>query len=143
MPVHLRNIPTRLAAGGFILNSGLEKWRASEEQAKGVHAMASSAYPFLAKVEPPAFLKALSVAEIATGAIVALPIVPNKIAGAALTAFSGGLAGLYLRTPDLHKPGTILPNQAGTALSKDIWMLGIGVGLLAEDSNGASQTRVR
>jgi uncharacterized membrane protein YkgB len=140
MFVHLRNIPTRLAAGSFILNSGLEKWHASEEQAKGMHAMASGAYPFLAKVEPPQFLKALSIAEIATGAIVALPIVPNKIAGAVLTAFSGGLVGLYLRTPDLHKPGTILPNQAGIAISKDIWMLGIGVGLLAEDSNGSSAT---
>jgi hypothetical protein len=138
MFVHLRNIPTRLAAGGFILNSGLEKWHAGEEQAKGMHAMASDAYPVLAKVEPPKFLKALSIAEIATGTIVALPIVPNKIAGAVLTAFSGGLVGLYLRTPDLHKPGTILPNQAGVAFSKDIWMLGIGVGLLAEDSNGTS-----
>jgi hypothetical protein len=138
MSVHLRNIPARLAAGGFILNSGLEKWHASEEQAKGMHAMASDAYPFLANVEPPKFLKALSIAEIATGAIVALPIVPNKIAGAALTAFSGGLVGLYLRTPDLHKPGSILPNQAGIALSKDIWMLGIGLGLLAENGNGTS-----
>jgi uncharacterized membrane protein YkgB len=138
MSVHLRNIPARLAAGGFILNSGLEKWHASEEQAKGMHAMASDAYPFLANVEPPKFLKALSIAEIATGAIVALPIVPNKIAGAALTAFSGGLVGLYLRTPDLHKPGSILPNQAGIALSKDIWMLGIGIGLLAENGNGTA-----
>jgi uncharacterized membrane protein YkgB len=140
MSVHLRNIPTRLAAGGFILNSGLEKWHASEEQAKGMHAMASDAYPFLANVEPPKFLKALSIAEIATGAIVALPIIPNKIAGAALTAFSGGLVGLYLRTPDLHKPGSILPNQAGIALSKDIWMLGIGIGLLAENGTGTSVT---
>jgi len=143
MFVHLRNIPTRLAAGGFILNSGLEKWRASEEQAKGMHAMASGAYPFLAKVEPPAFLKALSIAEIATGALVALPIVPNRVAGAALTAFSGGLVGLYLRAPDLHQPGSIRPSQAGIAISKDIWMLGIGVGLLAEDGNGSSATSVR
>ena len=70
----------------------------------------------------------------------ALPIVPNKIAGAALSAFSGGLVGLYLRTPDLHRPGSILPNQAGIALSKDIWMLGIGLGLLAENGNGTSAT---
>jgi hypothetical protein len=138
MFIHLRNIPTRLAAGGFIINSGLDKWHGSEEQAKGIHAMASGAYPFLTKVEPPTFLKALSIAEITTGAIVALPIIPNKIAGAALTAFSGGLVGMYLRTPAMHKPGSILPNQAGMATSKDVWMLGIGVGLLAEDGNGTS-----
>jgi hypothetical protein len=138
MFMHLRNIPTRAAAGAYILNTGLEKRKGSEEQAKGLHAMASGAYPFLDKVEPPKFLKALSVAEIATGAIVLLPIVPNRVAGAALTAFAGGLIALYLRTPDLHKPGTIRPNQAGIALSKDVWMLGIGVGLLAEGSNGNS-----
>jgi hypothetical protein len=49
------------------------------------------------------------------------------------------LVGLYLRTPGLHKPGTILPNQTGIALSKDVWMLGIGVGLLAEDRNGSPE----
>lgn len=73
----------------------------------------------------------------------ALPIVPNKIAGAALTAFSGGLVGLYLRTPGLHQPGSIRPNQAGVALSKDVWMLGIGLGLLAENSNGGSPMQTR
>jgi hypothetical protein len=57
MFLHLPNIPTRAAAGGYILNSGLEKWNGSEEQAKGLHAMASGAYPFLDKVEPPEFLK--------------------------------------------------------------------------------------
>src|SRR5271165_1369976 len=99
MFLHLRNMPTRAAAGGYVLHSGLEKWKGSEEQAKRVHAMASGAYPFLAKVPPPVFLKALSAAEIGTGAALLLPVVPNKIAGAALTTFAGSLIGMYLRTP--------------------------------------------
>jgi hypothetical protein len=130
--LHLRDIPTRAASGAYILHSGLAKWKGSEEQAKGVHAMASGAFPFLANVPPPAFLKALAAAEIGTGAALLVPVVGNKLAGAALTAFSGSLIAMYLRTPALHEPGSVWPTQAGTAISKDIWMLGIGLGLLAD-----------
>jgi hypothetical protein len=130
--LHLRDIPARAATGAYILHSGLAKWKGSEEQAKGVHAMASGAFPFLANVPPPAFLKTLAVAEIGTGAALLAPVVGNKLAGAALTAFSGSLIALYLRTPALHEPGSVWPTQAGTAVSKDIWMLGIGLGLLAD-----------
>lgn len=132
MSLHLRDIPTRAASGAYILHSGLAKWKGSEEQAKGVHAMASGAFPFLANVPPPAFLKALAAAEIGTGAALLVPVVGNKLAGAALTAFSGSLIAMYLRTPALHEPGSVWPTQAGTAISKDIWMLGIGLGLLAD-----------
>jgi uncharacterized membrane protein YphA (DoxX/SURF4 family) len=133
MFLHLRNIPPRLAAGGYILHAGLEKWNGTEERAKGVHAAAAGPFPFLAKVPPTTFLKALSVAEIGVGAALLTPIVPNRVAGAALTGFAGGLVALYLRTPAMHNPGSVWPTQAGTAVSKDIWMLGIGLGLLADD----------
>ncbi len=132
MFVKLRDIPTRAATGAFIMHSGLSKWNGSEEQAKGVHGMASGAYPVLAEMPPPMFLKALAAAEIGIGAILLTPVVSNKLAGAALTAFSGGLLTMYMRTPALHKPGSIWPTQAGTAISKDVWMLGIGLGLLAD-----------
>jgi hypothetical protein len=56
-----------------------------------------------------------------------LPIVPNRLAGAALTAFSGGLLTMYLRTPPLHKPGSVWPTQTGIAVSKGAWMLVIGL----------------
>jgi uncharacterized membrane protein YkgB len=40
----------------------------------------------------------------------------------------------------MRKPGSIWPSQAGVAVSKDIWMLGIGLGLVADaftaDSHG-------
>jgi uncharacterized membrane protein YkgB len=97
-----------------------------------VHAMAAGAFPFLADVPPPTFLKALAAAEIGTGAALLLPFVSNRLAGAALTAFGGSLVTLYLRTPALHEPGSVWPTQAGTGISKDVWMLGIGLGLLAD-----------
>ena len=130
--MRLRDIPTRASTGAYILHSGLEKWQGTEEQAKGVHAMASGAYPFLAKIPPATFLKALAAAEIGTGTALLLPVVPNKLAGAALSAFAGSLLGMYLRTPSLHEPGSVWPTRAGIGVSKDVWMLGIGLSLVAD-----------
>jgi uncharacterized membrane protein YphA (DoxX/SURF4 family) len=128
----LRNVPTRLATGAYILHTGLEKWSGSEQQAQGVHGMASGAFPFLKGVRPTDFLKSLSVGEIAVGAVLLAPVVPSAVAGAALTGFSGALLTMYLRTPALHRPGSIWPTQNGVGVSKDVWMLGIGVGLLLD-----------
>lgn len=93
--------------------------------------MAAGAYPFLAKVPPAAFLKALAAAEITTGVALLTPV-PDRLAGAALTAFAGGLVTMYLRTPALHQPGSIWPAPAGIGVSKDVWLQGIGLGLLAD-----------
>jgi len=30
----------------------------------------------------------------------------------------------------MHKPGSVWPSPAGIGVSKDVWMLGIGLGLL-------------
>ena len=139
MSLHLRNVPTRVATGAYILHSGLSKWNGSEEQAKGVHAAAAGAYPFLADVQPSTFLKVLAAAEIGIGAALLTPFVGNRLAGAALTAFSGGLIGMNVRTPALHEPGSIWPTRAGTAISKDVWMLGIGVGLMADGAASNDQ----
>lgn len=128
----LRDVPTRVATGAFIAHSGWDKWHGGERQAAGVHGMASAAYPFLKDIAPARFLKLLSVAELAIGAALLTPIVSNRVAGAALTGFAGGLLGMYLRTPALHKPGSVWPQPAGIAVSKDVWMLGIGLGLLAD-----------
>jgi uncharacterized membrane protein YphA (DoxX/SURF4 family) len=139
MRVRIRNIPTRLATGGFILHSGWEKWHGSEEQATGVHAMASGAFPFLKDIPPRTFLKALAAGEIATGTALLAPVVPNRVAGLSLTAFAGALLTMYLRTPALHKPRSIWPTAGGIAVSKDVWMLGIGLSLLAEPSHADRQ----
>ena len=46
-----------------------------------------------------------------------------------LIAFSAGLLGLYARTPGMTREDGIRPSRQGTALAKDVWMLGIGLGL--------------
>jgi len=135
MRIHIRDLPTRLATGAYILHTGLEKWHGNEEQAQRVHGVAAGAFPLFAKVSPATFLKALALAEIGVGAALLTPVVPNRLAGAALTAFAGGLVTMYLRTPALHKPHSVWPTPAGIGVSKDVWMLGIGLGLLA-DSEG-------
>jgi hypothetical protein len=122
------NLPLRLATGAFILNSGISKWSAVAETASGMHGMASGTYPFLKSVEAPQFLKLLSGGEIALGTALLLPFVPAAVAGAGLTAFAGGLLGLYLRTPGMHD--NLRPTQQGTAIAKDVWLLGIGTSLL-------------
>jgi hypothetical protein len=132
----MRDIPLRLATGVFILHTGREKWNGPDEQAEAVHGMAANAYPVLKSIPAPRFLRMLAGGEIALGALLLNPLVPNAVAGAALTGFSGALLGMYARTPAMHKPGSLWPTQAGTAVSKDVWMLGIGLGLMAAGRNG-------
>jgi uncharacterized membrane protein YphA (DoxX/SURF4 family) len=129
--------PERLATGAYILHAGLEKWRGDEKTATAIHGMATGAYPFLGKLNPTTFLRMLSVAEITTGAALLTPFVPEWAAGAALTAFSGSLVTMYLRTPALHRPGSVWPTPGGIAVSKDVWMLGIGASLLLDSTVSA------
>jgi uncharacterized membrane protein YphA (DoxX/SURF4 family) len=128
----LREIPTRAATGAFILHSGLQKWKGDEEAAQGVHGFAAGTYPFLHKLQPRQFLRLLAIGEITVGTLLLTPVVPGAVAGAALTGFSGGLLGLYVRTPGMREPGSVWPTEAGTALAKDSWMVGIGLGLLLD-----------
>ncbi|RFU21234.1 hypothetical protein [Geodermatophilus marinus] len=130
LPITLSEIGPRISAGAFILNSGLGKRGADAETAAGLHGFASGTYPVLSKVQPQQFVRALSTAEIVIGAALLTPFVPTAVAGAALTAFSGGLLGLYLNTPGMRKPGSLAPTEQGLAVAKDVWLLGIGVGLL-------------
>ncbi len=130
LPITLSEIAPRLSAGAFILNSGLGKRGADEETAAGMHGFAAGTYPFLQKVPPQQFVQGLSVAEIAVGGLLLTPLVPTFTAGLALTAFSGGLLGLYLKTPGMRKPGSLAPTEQGLAIAKDSWLVGIGIGLM-------------
>ncbi|HEU4348204.1 MAG TPA: hypothetical protein VFR35_10490 [Actinoplanes sp.] len=132
LPVKIADIAPRVATGAFILNSGLSKRTVDEGTAKGLHGMASGAYPVLGRLEPQQFAKLLSAGEITLGAALLAPVVPTAVAGAALTAFAAGLVGLYLRTPGLRKEGSLAPTHEGIGLAKDVWMLGIGVGFVAD-----------
>ena len=127
------HLPPRIAAGAFILNSGVGKWSADEETAAQLHGFAVGAYPFLAKLKPKDFVRLLAATEIALGAALLVPVIPSAAVGAGLTAFSGGLLGLYARTPGMRKDGTPFPSQQGIALAKDVWMMGIGLGLVIDD----------
>ena len=133
LPVKLRHLPQRIATGAFILNSGIGKLNADEETAAQLHGFAVGTYPFLAKLKPQDFVKLLGGTEIALGAALLLPVVPSALAGAGLAVFSGGLLGLYARTPGMRKEGSPLPTQQGVPIAKDVWMLGIGLGLVLDD----------
>ena len=129
----LRRAPLRLATGAYILSSGLDKRAADEETAAQLHGFAGGTYPFLKQIEPATFARLLSTAEIAVGAALLLPVVPAVVAGAALTGFSAGLLGLYLRTPGMRRGANDLrPTPQGLPISKDVWMLGTGLGLVID-----------
>lgn len=132
LPIKLRHLPPRLAAGAFILNSGLSKRDLDEESAAGLQGMAANAYPQLKEMSPQDFGKFVSTGETALGAALLLPIVPSWLAGLGLTAFSGSLLRMYLRTPGLTQEDGVRPTGDGTSVAKDVFMLGIGLGLVVD-----------
>jgi hypothetical protein len=139
--VKVRHLPPRIATGLFIINSGIGKLSAEDEQAAQLHGFAAGAYPFLKKLKPKDFARILAATEIALGSALLVPVVPSILAGAGLTAFSGGLVGLYARTPGMRKENSIFPTQEGIALFKDMWMTGIGLGLVIDELSDPSGCR--
>jgi uncharacterized membrane protein YphA (DoxX/SURF4 family) len=130
MQLYLRRVPERLATGAYILHAGWGKWHGTEQQATALHGAAATAFPFLRAIPPKRFLRLLAASELATGTALLTPMLPDTAVGAVLTAFSGTLLTMYWRTPTMRKPGSIWPTPAGTGVSKDVWMLGIGVGMV-------------
>ena len=131
-PVRLRHLPGRLTTGVFIVNSGLSKRHADDGTAAALHSMAAAAYPFLRSIPMRRFVRLVCAGELALGTALLLPVVPAATAGAALTVFSAGLLGLYLRTPEMREEGSLRPTQQGMGLVKDVWMFGIGLTLLID-----------
>ncbi|GIF00848.1 DoxX family membrane protein [Paractinoplanes rishiriensis] len=130
--VRLRHLPGRFATGVFIVNSGLSKRQADDETAAALHGMAATAYPILHSIPPQRFVRLVCAGELALGTALLLPVVPAVVAGAALTAFSAGLLGLYLRVPEMREAGSLRPTQQGMSIAKDVWMLAIGLTLLID-----------
>ncbi|MFC5262349.1 hypothetical protein ACFPJ1_09515 [Kribbella qitaiheensis] len=126
-------VPLRVSAGAFLLNSGLTKLRADHAAAKQTHGFAAGAYPALRRLDPRLFVGALSAGEIALGAALLVPVVPPALVGAGLTAFSGALLGLYLRTPGLRQEGSLRPTDQGIPIAKDVWLLAIGLAFVVDD----------
>lgn len=131
--MRLSHIPLRAATGAFILNSGLGKRKLPREAAEGMQGMAANAMPQVQAMDPKVFGQALSTGEIALGAALLAPFVSSRLAGAALTAFGGGLTAMYLNTPGMTAEGSSWrPSQDGTAIAKDIWLVGVGLALLID-----------
>ena len=116
--------PARLAAGAFILNSGLGKRNLPEEAAAGMRDAGSVGVPQLAQTPAKDFGKYLSYGEMALGAALLTPVVPGWLAGAGLAAFSAGLLNMYRKTPGMTVDG-VRPTPEGLPVAKDVFMLGI------------------
>lgn len=129
----LRQLPARVAAGAFVLHSGLGKRNADQDTADQLHGWAAGTYPVLGKIDARRFAKLLAAGEIATGAALLAPFVPAAVAGVALSGFAGALLGLYAKTPGMRRKGSIWPTEQGIGLAKDVWMLGIGLSLVLDD----------
>jgi uncharacterized membrane protein YphA (DoxX/SURF4 family) len=128
----LRRAPGRLVTGAYIFNSGVSKFSADDDTAKALHGMASGTFGFLDKVTPRTFAKGLAATETALGAALLLPVVPAGVAALGLVSFSSALITMWWRTPGMHEDHSIRPTVQGTPIAKDVWMLGIGTGLLID-----------
>lgn len=130
--MHPTHVPLRLATGAFILNSGITKLKATEEEKEQAHGWASSTYPFFKDMKPADFHKLLSYGEIGLGAALLFPKVPSAVAGGALAGFGAMLTGLYLNTPGMTQDDGIRPTADGTAVAKDVWLVGAGLTLATQ-----------
>jgi hypothetical protein len=128
-----RQLPMRLAAGAFMVNSGFGVLSADQAGAEQLQGFAAATYPFLGKLEPKQFTRTLAAGEIASGAALLIPVVPAALAGLGLSVFATGLIGLYLKTPGMRREGSLRPTEQGTVLAKDVWLLGIGLSLVLDD----------
>lgn len=137
----LTQIPLRVATGAFILNSGISKLGADEGTAQFLHGAAAGTYPALFKdMEATKFVRLLALSEIGVGAALLAPMVPATVAGAALTGFGTSLVGIYFKTPSMTLDDGIRPSQEGTAIAKDVWLVGAGLTLLTQGITSAART---
>lgn len=127
--MHPTHVPLRVVTGAYILNSGLNKLKAGEEEQQQMHGWASSVYPMFKDMKPAEFTKLLGYGEIGVGALLLLPTVPSAVAGGVLAAFGTGLVGMYLNTPGMTQDDGIRPTEEGTAVAKDVWLVGAGLTL--------------
>ena len=142
--MNLTHVPIRVATGAFILNSGIGKLGADEGTAQFLHGAAAATYPSLfADMKPASFARLLAVSEVALGAALLAPMVPATVAGAGLTGFGASLMGLYLKTPSMTLDDGIRPSQEGTAVAKDVWLVGAGLTLLTQGIAGAAKSGLK
>ncbi len=137
----LAQLPLRLTTGAFVLNSGIGKLNLTTEEAEGLQQMAANGVPVLADMSPEAFRRFIAVTEISVGAMQLIPKVPGWLAGSALGVFSAGLINMYLNTPGMTQDDGVRPTSEGTAVAKDIWMLGAGASMIVDSLFNSSARR--
>jgi hypothetical protein len=130
--MRVTHIPLRLSTGAFILNAGWGKRHLDKGSAAGLQAMAARVIPPVNRIDAEKFGKMLSYAEMTLGAALLTPFLPSRLAGIGLGIFSGSLFTMYLRTPGMTLEDGLRPSPQGTALAKDIWMLGIAAALVLD-----------
>jgi hypothetical protein len=130
--MRLNHIPLRLTTGAFILNAGWGKRHLDKDSAAGLQAMAARVIPPVNRIDAEKFARMLSYAEMTLGAALLTPFLPSRLAGIGLGIFSGSLFTMYLKTPGMTLEDGIRPSPQGTALAKDIWMLGIAAALVLD-----------
>lgn len=128
--MNLPNTILRVVSGAYVLQSGVGKLGMPTEAAAGVQDFAATGVPAVKKMSPETFSKFLSYSEIGIGAALLAPVVPNRLAGAALGTFSAGLLAIYFRNEAMTQEDGIRPSEAGTGLSKDLFMAAIAGALL-------------
>jgi hypothetical protein len=130
--MRLSHIALRLTTGAFILNAGWGKRNLDKDSAAGLQAMAARVIPSVSRIDAEKFGKMLSYAEMTLGAALLTPFLPSRLVGTGLGIFSGSLFTMYLKTPGMTLEDGIRPSPQGTALAKDIWMLGIAAALVLD-----------
>lgn len=131
--MRLSHVPLRATTGAFLLQGGLSKRSLVAE------ATAAPAAPLT-----PTSARALAAGEIALGAALLVPFVSPVVAGAALSAFSGTLINTWWRTPGTHEKGSWRPTAEGSAVAKELWLLGTGLSLVLDGlSDGARRSARR
>ena len=128
----LSNAILRGVTGAFVLNSGLSKRGMPTEAAQGLQGFAATGVPAVAKMSPDAFGKSVAYSEVGIGAALLTPVVPKKVAGAALGVFSAGLLSMYFRNPAMTESDGIRPSQDGMSLAKDAFMAAIAGALITD-----------
>lgn len=126
----LSNAALRLTAGALILDSGINKLSMDEGTYGHLKGMAANGVPQVNKLSDKQFGKTLATSETLLGAALLTPFVPAKLAGLGLTAFSAGLLSMYFNIDSLTKDDGVRPTQEGTAMAKDVVLLGAGLALL-------------
>ncbi|QGU06053.1 hypothetical protein COCCU_00425 [Corynebacterium occultum] len=129
--MNISNAILRGVSGAYILQSGVGKLGMPTEAAAGVQEFAATGVPAVKKMSPDTFSKFLSYSEVGIGAALLAPFVSNRIAGAAMGTFSAGLLAIYFRNEAMTQKDGIRPSEAGTGLSKDLFMAAISAALIA------------